>query len=437
MSSQPPIISSSRWGARTKRNVVIACSVVLGFVLLNLSSLYPLLIVSTLLAYLLYPVTDFIEDHILARILPFRARALAVVLTFLVVIAVFVLFVLIVAPVFINQIVQLGEVIPDFLASLEADLEYWLSQPLQFNGDPILIDGEPVVPLERFQEITGQQDPTELTNAENFDVFALVSAFLGSIGDLTGPAFGVLGGFFNVVVNIAFLIFIMFYLLRDGEHFAGHVVNLTPDAYRGDVRRLLYELGRVWNAYLRGQLFLCFFVGTVVYFAALILGLPNAPVFGLLAGTLEFIPNVGPALALFPAFMVALFSESSTFPFLSGIPFALTVAVVWMIIQQIESFLLVPRVMGGSLNLHPVVVIVAIIAGASIAGALGVILAAPFTATLRLFGQYIYGKLFDIDPFPTPRRVEAPEPKRLLRWFRLARLKGSVILRGVRERVIT
>src|SRR5690606_38121164 len=120
--------------------------------------------------------------------------------------------------------------------------ERWLSQPISLNGEPILIDGEPLIPLERFQEITGHEDVSELIQLENFDVFAIITNMLGSLGGLTGPAFGVLGGFFNTVVNIGFLIVIMFYMMRDGEYFIEQIVNVAPPSYQGDVRRLLFEL---------------------------------------------------------------------------------------------------------------------------------------------------------------------------------------------------
>jgi predicted PurR-regulated permease PerM len=200
-------------------------------------------------------------------------------------------------------------------------------------------------------------------------------------------------------------------------------VSLAPPSYQGDMRRFFYELAKVWSAYLRGQLILCIAVGMAVYIAALILGLPNAPILGLLAGLLEFIPNLGPIVAAAPAVIIALLTQSSTFPFLSGLPFALIVAGTYVVIQQVESYYMVPRVMGGSLNLHPVVVIIAVVVGASVAGALGIILAAPLTATLRLVGTYIYGKLFDIDPFPTQFTASQPRPNFVMRVLHPDRLR--------------
>jgi predicted PurR-regulated permease PerM len=75
-----------------------------------------------------------------------------------------------------------------------------------------------------------------------------------------------------------------------------------------------------------------------------------------------------------------------------------------VIVQQIENIFLVPRILGGALELHPLIVIVGVLMGASIAGILGAVLAAPVIASLRLFGRYAWRKLFDLHPFPdTPK----------------------------------
>lgn len=415
--STPPALTSARWGARTKRIAVIILLVLTGLALYTFADVLPLLIVSALLSYLLWPLVNIIEKRVLV-VLPFEARSLAVLATFIVVIASFVLGIVLIVPVLVAQIADIADAIPAFLEDLEVSLRDFLSQPLTFNGTPVLFNGEPLVPLDRIEAVVGEDALTGVFNGESFDLMGVLGVFMGSLGSLTGSAFSVLGGAINVVINISFMLVIMFYLMRDGSQFITHLVNVTPRPYQGDVRRLFYELGRVWNAYLRGQLTLCIAVGVAVYVAALVLGLPSAPLLGLVAGFLEFIPNIGPFLALVPAALIALVSESSTLPFLSGLPFALTVIVVWTAIQQLESIYLVPRVMGGSLDLHPVVVIIAVISGASLAGALGVILAAPFTATARVIGQYIYGKLFDTDPFPTPKPYLLLPPRtRLVRLY--------------------
>ncbi|GAB4309971.1 MAG: AI-2E family transporter [Phototrophicales bacterium] len=416
----PPPITSARWGGRTKRIVALIMLVLTVFVLLNLWAIIPLLVVATLLSYLLYPLVNFIEQRLLF-FLPFRSRVLAVILAFVIIIAVVVNIFILIVPVLVDQFVEVGQNLPVFLADFEMRLQDFLNQPIMFNGRPVLVNGEPIIPLERIQDLIGSQNG--LFNLDDFDFMQFLQSFGGSIGGLTGPAFNVLGGAINAVVNMTFLLVIMFYLMRDGERFVQHTINIIPESYQGDVQRLLYELGRVWNAYLRGQLLLCVAVGVATYVAALVLGLPAAPVLAVIAGIFEFIPNLGPFLAAVPAVFIALLSQSTTFPFLSGLGFALAVILTWTLIQQLEAIYLVPRVMGGSLDLHPVVVIIAVIAGANVAGALGLILAAPMVASMRVFAVYIYGKLLDVDPFPPPKPQSETQPLIIRLYQRVTRIR--------------
>ncbi len=400
--SLPPPLSSPPWTGRTKRVVAIAVAVAIGLAVLRLSEVIPIIAVAVILAYLLTPLVNFIDERVLV-FRPFKGkphRNFAVLLTYILIITIFVLVVLVVVPALIRQFEELGSRIPNLVRSLENSMELTLSEPLTFNGEPILINGSPFIPLEQLQAISGVQQLTDVIQLDSFDFVGTTQSFISS---LSGPAFSVVGGALTAIINIIFMLSMMFFLMRDGSHFINNFVQITPAIYRGDLRRMLYELGQVWNAYLRGQLTLALTMGTVVFIVATLLGLPNPLILGLISGLLEFIPSLGPGLAIFPAALLAFTSQSTTLPFLEGVPFAIVVIIIWAALQNIEAIILVPRVMGGSLNLHPFVVIVAIITGAALAGLLGIILAAPMVASLRVFGQYIYGKLMDKDPFPTQR----------------------------------
>jgi predicted PurR-regulated permease PerM len=162
--------------------------------------------------------------------------------------------------------------------------------------------------------------------------------------------------------------------------------------------------------------------------ACMAVGLPYAFVLGLLAGVAEFVPNLGPIVALIPAVLLALFQGSAFLP-LSNFWFAVLVTGMYLVIQQVEGNLLLPRVMGSSLNLHPLVVLFGIIVGGSLAGILGMLLAAPFLATLRVVGRYIFYRLYDRDPFAEPEEeAEPPKPGLLQR-------AGQVALAHLQERV--
>lgn len=392
-----PQITSPAWTPRTKRTVTLIVLLLIGLLLWQVADALPMIIITLILSYLLWPVVQFNERRL--RFMPAGRRPMAVLFSFIFVIFLFALVVFLVVPVIVAQVQELGSNLPSMLSGLELELNRVLSEPLTFNGRPILIDGQVFIPLEQLRKATGAETVGEVFQFENLDLMAAAQGILGSVGGLTGSAFAFLGRAFDFGVNATLLLVMMFYLLKDGDVFAERIVHMAPPEYEGDVRRFMYELGQIWNAYLRGQLILSVVIGMAVLLAALALGLPNAPILALIAGLLEFIPNIGPFLAMIPAVFLAFVSQSTTLPFLEGPSLALAVVVVWTLIQNLESFLIVPRVMGDSLDLHPFVVIVAVLVGASLAGILGVLLAAPFVATGRLVLQYIYGKLTDQDPF--------------------------------------
>jgi predicted PurR-regulated permease PerM len=429
----PPPLTSPGWSTRTKRIVLIAVVILLFLTIWRLNEALPLIIISMVLAYLFNPVTTFLEKR-LTRFLP-AARNWAILLTLLGVISLFIIVILVILPVVFTQLEEFGNRLPRLLAQLQTSAEEWLNQPIIINNQPLMLDGEPLIPLEQIQLLNGGED---LSIAQQFRDLNMVELARSSISSLSGPAVNVVGGALSFTINAIFLLTLLFYWLKDGGKFVNVITDFVSITYRGDARRLIYELGRVWNAYLRGQLFLSSFVGIMVFIAGTLLGVPNAPTLALISAVLEFIPTLGPLIAIIPAILLALGSTSATVPGLEGFPFALVVIITWVAIQNIQALIVSPRVMGSRLNLHPVVVIIGVIFGATLAGALGIILAAPTIASLRMFGQYIYGKLTDTPPFSTANtRPESPpkspmqQIEQTLVWLRKT---GTNIQRWVQER---
>jgi predicted PurR-regulated permease PerM len=399
MSFSPPPITSPAWGERTKRTVVLLALLVIAFIFLRVTDALPIILVSAVLSFVLFPVANVIEKPLLPQ--PIRSRTLAILLAFVLVFVLLLLLVLVVLPVLIGQIQEFGQRLPRLLTGLEEEITRFLSQP-------IVIGDQTLIPIDNLREAMGVA-PDEALPLLQLQNINLGDAVNYSVRSLTGPAFSFIGGAFNAVINLIFLLTMMFYLLKDGNLFLTTLVNITPATYQGDAARLLHELGDVWKAYLNGQILLGIVMGVIVFITATLLGVPNAPILGLLSGVLEFIPTLGPLMAMIPAVLLAFSSQSSTLPFLEGPTFALVVVVVWIALQQLESVFLVPRIIGDSLNLHPFIVIIGVIAGANLAGALGVILAAPVIASVRVLAQYIYGKLLDRDPFPPPPQLQTDE----------------------------
>ena len=197
------------------------------------------------------------------------------------------------------------------------------------------------------------------------------------------------------------LIFMMsMYISAEVPHIGNMVGDFaTMPGYRQDAERLWRDFGRIWKAYLRGQVILGLVMGIVVWLGLLILGVNNAAGLGLLTGLLEFLPVIGPLIAGVVAVLVAIFQDGNWMG-LTTVQFGLVVTAFMILVQQLENGILVPRIIGDALDLHPLLTLLAVFMGTTLAGILGAILAAPVVATLKLLGGYAWRKLFDQPPFP-------------------------------------
>jgi predicted PurR-regulated permease PerM len=245
---------------------------------------------------------------------------------------------------------------------------------------------------------------------------------VASVAGATAQAVGVL-----VVILV-----LGYYMLIDFGELDDSFVGMVPRAYRADFRRLLDETGLVWNAFFRGQLLLGLIVGGLVAVVLTILGVRFSLVLGLIAGVLEFVPIFGPAIAGLISVLVALFQGSNWWG-LSVWAFGGIVLVVFVLIQQVENNILVPRIIGHSLNLHPILVLLGALVGGLLAGVLGLLLAAPSVATLRLWLGYVYRKVVGLETWPRPVVGPRPARRRKKPRFRLFSRRGPSATAGPEE----
>jgi predicted PurR-regulated permease PerM len=187
------------------------------------------------------------------------------------------------------------------------------------------------------------------------------------------------------------------------------------------------DASRIWQAFLRGQLLMGLAVGAATAVILSILGVRFAMGLGLVAGVLEFVPVFGPWITGMISVLVALF-QGSNFWGLSPLSFALAVLGASILIQQVENNILYPRIIGHSLNLNPLVVLLALLAAGSLVGVVGLLLAAPTVATLRLVVSYLYWKVVGVSAAEPPVTL-APVDRRpsLVR-------RARALLRGLRAR---
>jgi predicted PurR-regulated permease PerM len=126
---------------------------------------------------------------------------------------------------------------------------------------------------------------------------------------------------------------------------------------------------------------------------------PGALSLAIIAGLLEVVPNLGPVVATIPAVVVALLQGSTYLP-VNNVVLALIVIVFYIVVQQLENSLIVPRVLGEAVELPALVVMSGVLIGGSVAGILGALLATPVIATGREVLFYLYRKLLGQPPFP-------------------------------------
>jgi predicted PurR-regulated permease PerM len=236
----------------------------------------------------------------------------------------------------------------------------------------------------------------------------------------------VAGATASFVGNALIVLVIGFYVLLNFERIRDWLIAAAPTPYQADARALLGGTGVILQAFLRGQLILGLVVGVAMAVTMTILGVRYALGIGLIAGVLEFIPIFGALVTAVISVLVALFQGSNGWG-LTPFGFALVVAGASILIQQIENNVLVPRIIGHSLDLNPLVVILALLAAGSLAGVLGLLLAAPAVATLKLVFSYLYWKTVGVQPAiaQIPSRPSAARPSRLRRLWGRFRAGGK------------
>ncbi|MBN1813510.1 MAG: AI-2E family transporter [Anaerolineae bacterium] len=380
---------SRRWSSTTKIIVILFVVILLVLIVYRFQDVIPPLVIALLLAFILDPLVTFLTNRLCL------SRGLAAGLVILVLIIA--MMAMVATPVAaVPSIQEAVESMQEEATSVVNEIGSFLRQP------PIEVLGYTLDLSEFYDELS-----------------ALLRSFISSVAQ----------GTLNVVLNIAsgflwliFILMITFYLLKDADRIVTRMDRLPPQDYREDFLRLRLEITEVWQAFLRGQLLLGIVIAIVVTVGCMALGIRYAPVLGLLAGLLEVIPSIGPTVAAVPAILLALFQEKTLLG-MSNFWYAALVAGMYILIQQLENNFIVPRIMGRSLNLHPVLVLVGIVIGGSLGGVLGMLLAAPTLATLKVIGRYIFYRVYDLDPFATPEEDEPPPKPGLVERAHKAFLK--------------
>ena len=338
-------------------------------------ALFPF-IFALVLAYLLVPVVTWFERGV-KRLLPsFQgSRPVAIVLTYALVIVALAVFFLLIAPVVAQQFETLWDNRQEIAGFVEGVSDDALAQYRENVPEDIQTQINEAV-AQAGQRLSG----------------AVQGAFAQTVGAVT-----------STVAFIAGLVIVpvwLFYLLYDQNRFTRRAVEVIPSQIRVDTVNVLRIADRILSQYLRGQLLLCLVVGVAATIGLALLGVPFFAVLGLIAGIFEILPFLGPIIGMVPAVLVAVIER----PILG-----LWTLILFIVIQQVENTVLVPRISGKAVELHPALIVLALIVGSQVAGLTGAILAVPVTAIIRDVFKYLYLRLGDapLDPHAAMEQLSA------------------------------
>jgi predicted PurR-regulated permease PerM len=305
-----------------------------------------ILLVAALLAYAVVPVIDLLH-----RVMP---RALAIVLVYVVAIAMFGVLAFLGLKTFIPQLDSLAHSIATFVAPGS-------------NGQD-----SPLVQLLKSVGFTQSQiDAT---------VKQLQSQLSAVASNITKGMMSVIGGLINAGFNILITVVVSIYLLVDGYRFGSWLINSSPLSQRGWISTVLEILQRVVGGYIRGQFIMSAIMGVLQGVGMAIIGVPFALFIGVLAAIMEFIPIIGTIVVGFVAVIIAL-TQSWTL--------ALITLFYTIVLDCLEGYVLSPRILGRAVQIRPVVTLLAMIAGSQVFGIWGAIFGAPTAGLIQaLVGAY-------------------------------------------------
>lgn len=332
------------------RIIVLILAIILLFVFVRkIAWVINLLVIATLIVYCLKPLADFLTQ----RGVP---STLAAVFVFALLIVSFLLFFYFLIPEFVMELGELAR----FLAT---DYRYLL--PELVSGLTSVLEIESInQALQNFANDLINNLPSNLQTASLY-----ITRITRSV--------------VSHVVDAVLVLFLVFYLLRDLKAVKKGVVNVFPQNWRKEAVLVLSIIDSKVGAYLRGNIVICLIVGILTGVALSFVKMPFALMLGILAGVLNIIVYVGPWLAAIPAILLSLTPNA---------PHPLLVIGIYLAVQAVDAFILKPLLLGKAVDLMPLTVIVSLLIGGQLFGLLGVLLAIPATATLKvLVFYYLHG----------------------------------------------
>ena len=385
----PQIKTSPPWGMNAKLIVSLTIIASVAWLLLKVQNLLGPLLIAFTLIYLFYPLASLLHRYLR---LPWR---LAVTVIYLLVVIILVGLLTLGGLALFEQIQNLVNFLQQAVVSLPKTLNDLSSQTFAIGP---------------YQFQLARLDWTAVSNQ-----------IIGAVQPLFGQATGLLGtvasGAANLFAWTILIMLISYFFLAEMAGSTSQIISIHVPGYEADFKRLGLELGRVWNAFLRGQLIL---IGMTFVIYSIMLGAWGVRFYvglALLASLAKFIPYIGPLFAWTTYFLVAALGGNPPFG-LTPVAYGGLVVATAVLVDWVFDNFVTPRIMAEALKVHPAGVLLAALVGLSILGLVGVIFAAPVLATLKLFYTYATRKLFDLDPWEGMEIAPRPETPSIIRRLR-------------------
>lgn len=373
--------TSPAWGTNTKLVVALTIVVVVGALLVKFQFIITPLLIALLLAYLFHPIANFLQ-----RKLHLSWNA-SIAVIYLVIIILLIGLLTLGGVGLVQQVQSLVIIIQDAITTLPQLIASVSGKVYQFG--PFKLDFSALDLKALSSQVLGMVQPLLSRTG------ALVSTMAGSAANFLGWTL--------------FVILVSYFVLAESGGLRDRIIIVDIPGYTLDLKRLSRELGRTWNAFLRGQIII-FFLAIIVYSIVLsVLGVHYAISLAFLAGLARFVPYVGPAINWIILVLVSYFQVFKLFG-LSPFYYTLLILIIALVIDQIFDNIISPRILSDALKVHPAAVLVAAIVAANLFGLLGVVIAAPILATATLLWKYTMRKMLDLNPWPDEEQLQPPPP---------------------------
>jgi predicted PurR-regulated permease PerM len=378
-------IKSPTWTTTTKLVFGLTIVAILAGIFIYYRSIVSLLILAFIITYLFRPIVIYLTDKMN------MSWRLSSTLLFVLIIILLIGLLTGAGLAIAQQVASLVRVLQDFAENL-----------------PELAD-EITVYLGQFGAVGEIINLSDLAN----QALEIVQPLLGQAGSIVGS---IATGAAVSIGRIFFVVFVAYFILAESQQIGKTSIGQIPE-YDYDIRRMSRQLRIVWDSFFRGQIII-FMMVFVVYLVVLSsLGVRNPVALAAMTGLAVFVPYVGIWVTASVLLVVTFFQPSNYFGFLPW-QYAVMVLAVALVINFTFDNYITPRFLGRTLDIHPAAVLVAALVMASLLGLIGIFLAAPVVATLKLLGIYVFKKMFDLDPWPDPEVEIHPIEFPWFRWTR-------------------